>query len=423
VELTNHQLTALNAKMPCFFILKQTVNKELPPRPSKQRKSEVDNMDLDIVYEPQVAESRPQRNKKKIEFDEIDSGQKQSEPSKKIQKILQTIKRHPMAEPFLHPVDPKQVPDYYNVIQDPMDLETVERKLKSGEYETGYQFAMDMRLIWSNSFYYNANGSELYHMTMTLSTEFEKLMKGNESLVLVDKKDIIQDLYKKLEKLSKGMKDLQSGKVQTQPTKPASPPKPPLEKPMSLQDKKALCNSIKKLDPKYLRGVLDIVQECMDIQGEELEFDIDKLPSKVCRELDKYVRNCLQNANRTHKKSKPQVVNINGIKNAQEITSNRLTDLDSQLHELAQKSRTEVPAQPEPKDEESESESSSSSESEEDDMPMPAHDIDAYHQYPTQMNTDSMWSIFRDNSIDAYQDFSTGTFSTMMDFDKSDTFK
>lgn len=259
---------------------------------------------------------------------------------------------------------------------------------------------------------------------MTLSSEFEKLIRGHEGLVLGDKKDIVQDLYRKLEKLSKGMKELQTTKPLSHPVKIPPPSlKAPVEKPMSLQEKKQLCNSIKKLEPKYLRGVLDIVQECMDIQGEELEFDIDKLPSKVCKELEKYVKNCLQSASRTHKKNKPQQINLNGIKSAQEITTNRLSDLDSQLQQLAQKSKTEVPAQPEPNEEESESESSSSSESEEeDDMPMPSHDIEAYQQYSTQANPD-MWSMFGHNNIDAYQDFSTGNFSSMMDFDKNDIFK
>ena len=66
------------------------------------------------------------------------------------------------------------------------------------------------------------------------------------------------------------------------------------DKPMSFLEKKSLCQSIKNLDPRHLKGVLDIVKECMDIQGEELEFDIDKLPPKVCRELDVYVKQCLQ---------------------------------------------------------------------------------------------------------------------------------
>ena len=39
-----------------------------------------------------------------------------------------------------------------------------------------------------------------------------------------------------------------------------------------------------------MKGVLDIVKECTDMKREELDFDIDKLPPRVCRELDKYTR-------------------------------------------------------------------------------------------------------------------------------------
>ena len=91
-----------------------------------------------------------------------------------------------------------------------MDLSTVERKLKEGEYETGYQFAFHMRLIWSNSFFYNSNNSQLYSATMELSIFFEKLMKGNEGLILGEKKDIVNDLHKKIDKLSQGFKEIQN---------------------------------------------------------------------------------------------------------------------------------------------------------------------------------------------------------------------
>ena len=54
----------------------------------------------------------------------------------------------------------------------PMNLSIVETKLNNNEYETGYQFALDMRSIWSNSFYYNSNNANLYSSTMELSILF-----------------------------------------------------------------------------------------------------------------------------------------------------------------------------------------------------------------------------------------------------------
>lgn len=229
-----------------------------------------------------------------------------------------------------------------------MDLSTVEEKLNRNEYETGYQFASHMRLIWSNSFFYNSNNSQLYPATMDLSILFEKLMKGNEGLILSGKKDIVSDLHKKIDKLSQGIKEFQNK------------PKPvalPVDKPLNYMEKKQLCENIKKIEPKYLKGVLDIVKECTDIKGEELEFDIDRLPPKICRELDKYTKNCLKNSTRLQKPKKS--VNVEGIKSSQEFAMSRIKELDTQLEKI---SNNDIYM---PVDSEPSSESSSTSESEE----------------------------------------------------------
>jgi len=49
------------------------------------------------------------------------------------------------------------------------------------------------------------------------------------------------------------------------------------------------------LPPEHLRGVWEIVSDGTQHtkNSEELEFDIDTLPVKVTRELEKYVRNKL----------------------------------------------------------------------------------------------------------------------------------
>ena len=48
--------------------------------------------------------------------------------------ILSQLKRHPCAEPFLRPVDAValNLPDYHDIVKEPMDLNTVERNLRSG---------------------------------------------------------------------------------------------------------------------------------------------------------------------------------------------------------------------------------------------------------------------------------------------------
>ncbi|OCH89427.1 hypothetical protein OBBRIDRAFT_819742 [Obba rivulosa] len=60
------------------------------------------------------------------------------------------------AEAFLKPVSKTEVPDYYDVIANPMDLQTMLKKVKQKQYKSKKEFKDDLDLIWSNCFTYNA---------------------------------------------------------------------------------------------------------------------------------------------------------------------------------------------------------------------------------------------------------------------------
>ena len=47
--------------------------------------------------------------------------------------LLQEMEAKDELWPFLQPVDRKKVPDYYKVIKNPMDFQTVRNKLKDGK--------------------------------------------------------------------------------------------------------------------------------------------------------------------------------------------------------------------------------------------------------------------------------------------------
>ena len=71
--------------------------------------------------------------------------------------LLHDLQKHPAAWPFLHPVDPKDVPDYLTIISDPMDLSTMQAKLEDGShYTTLPAFMHDFDLIIQNCRAYNA---------------------------------------------------------------------------------------------------------------------------------------------------------------------------------------------------------------------------------------------------------------------------
>jgi bromodomain-containing factor 1 len=70
---------------------------------------------------------------------------------------LKELKKHPSAGLFLEPVDPIKygIPDYFDIIKQPMDLGTVESKLNALQYTTVADFESDVRLIFSNCILYN----------------------------------------------------------------------------------------------------------------------------------------------------------------------------------------------------------------------------------------------------------------------------
>lgn len=47
--------------------------------------------------------------------------------------------------------------DYLQIVQNPMDLQTVKEELLGGNYESPNEFAKDVRLIFTNSRNYNTN--------------------------------------------------------------------------------------------------------------------------------------------------------------------------------------------------------------------------------------------------------------------------
>ena len=74
-------------------------------------------------------------------------------------KILEQIKNHPDAWPFLDPVDEDFAPDYYTKISQPMDLEKMEQRVSTKYYRTVDEFVADFDLIIDNCKKYNGKES------------------------------------------------------------------------------------------------------------------------------------------------------------------------------------------------------------------------------------------------------------------------
>ena len=47
---------------------------------------------------------------------------------------LRSVSDHADAWPFLEPVDPVEVPDYYEIVKEPMSLQTIWQRIDAGDY-------------------------------------------------------------------------------------------------------------------------------------------------------------------------------------------------------------------------------------------------------------------------------------------------
>uniref|UniRef100_A0A6I8RVZ8 Transcription initiation factor TFIID subunit n=1 Tax=Xenopus tropicalis TaxID=8364 RepID=A0A6I8RVZ8_XENTR len=74
--------------------------------------------------------------------------------------VTQKMMAVPDSWPFHHPVNKKFVPDYYKVIVNPMDLETIRQNISKHKYQNREFFQADVNLIYANSIKYNGEYSQ-----------------------------------------------------------------------------------------------------------------------------------------------------------------------------------------------------------------------------------------------------------------------
>jgi len=75
---------------------------------------------------------------------------------------LKNVRSHTSSWPFHAPVDVTEVPDYSDVISDPIDLSAMEERLDSGFYKTKQMFLADLERMCANCMKYNKSDTPFY---------------------------------------------------------------------------------------------------------------------------------------------------------------------------------------------------------------------------------------------------------------------
>ncbi|KAK6946540.1 Bromodomain [Dillenia turbinata] len=115
----------------------------------------------------------------------LDLGPSTPLPDKKLLLfILDRLQKKDTYGVFSEPVDPKELPDYHEVIAHPMDFGTVRKKLGDGAYANLEQFEKDVFLICSNAMQYNAPDTIYFRQARSIQElakkNFENLRQDSD---------------------------------------------------------------------------------------------------------------------------------------------------------------------------------------------------------------------------------------------------
>ncbi|KAJ8687395.1 hypothetical protein QAD02_023189 [Eretmocerus hayati] len=129
--------------------------------------SEADNIDEYVCPNCQRNSSVNFANMKNLNSKDLDL----------LKKLIKQIQGHKSAWPFMEPVDPNEAPDYYKVIKEPMDLQTIELRINDRTYKKLSEFIGDMTKIFDNCRYYNPKESLFFKCAESLETYFVNKIK------------------------------------------------------------------------------------------------------------------------------------------------------------------------------------------------------------------------------------------------------
>ncbi|CAH8477525.1 unnamed protein product [Dicrocoelium dendriticum] len=137
----------------------------------------------------------PAKRRRLISSSSSSSSDRQSEPDKCLDnaqthatRLLNAVYRHRNAWPFREPVNKEEVPDYYEIITNPIDLSMLRQRLTDGHYDSPNSMeglrllARDLGTMFYNAELYNAADSDVWisgsHLEQFVKNQFAQLNLG-----------------------------------------------------------------------------------------------------------------------------------------------------------------------------------------------------------------------------------------------------
>lgn len=229
---------------------------------------------------------------------------------KQCEALLKKLMTHQHGWVFNKPVDvvALKIPDYFNVIKNPMDLGTIKEKLSSGKYSSPLEFLADVRLTFSNAMTYNPPGNDVHIMADVLSKFFEIRWKPIEKKLPVNSSQ--QHLLHEVIDLIKPAPPSKKRKVSSIEQEHLPDP---VKLVMTNEEKHNLSRELEAHLGDLPDSIIDFLREHSSNGNEaaedEIEIDIDDLNDetlfKLRKMLDDHVRELQNNA-----KAEPCVIEV-----------------------------------------------------------------------------------------------------------------
>ncbi|XP_067315652.1 bromodomain testis-specific protein isoform X2 [Pseudorasbora parva] len=88
--------------------------------------------------------------------------------------VLKSLWRHHFSWPFRQPVDAVRLnlPDYYAIIKNPMDMTTIKKRLENNYYWKAMECIEDFNTMFTNCYVYNRPGDDIVRMAQDLEKYF-----------------------------------------------------------------------------------------------------------------------------------------------------------------------------------------------------------------------------------------------------------
>lgn len=122
--------------------------------------------------------------------------------AERLEGIRALVEARPSSRPFDKPVNRRQIPRYYEVISNPIDMSTIRDKINRYEYRTADSFVKDFELMKNNAVNFNGLGTPIANEGVAIYELVKEQVDANQS-ELKSMEDAVKEQFVKPKKKKK----------------------------------------------------------------------------------------------------------------------------------------------------------------------------------------------------------------------------